>query len=294
MKRLLVVATAVIVLTACSKKSSPGEEEIIPVVEETLDFSLAFAEGTTLNNIITGRELPVVISGITDSHPQADVIYVLTPAGDDATKHQQRGKDYQMVVSEGRGVSVFDFIKWTQINKMEVTDVATPSTFYVQPKVPGTFQLDFELQRYNTTSQSLVGEPVTKTLVFNAVQFNFYLPYRFHNKPGWFDGDSTHEQWYYFSVDDGERENDTYLSNTNISERYEISSVYEGVTKNFSGLELNKDYEFKDSHRTRWRVDLLSIPQTIDIRVVQYLKNGTMNIIEYKKVPLANKKTEQI
>lgn len=288
MKKLLVVASVAIVLVACSKKSSPGAEEVEPVVEEKLEFSLAFAEGTSLNNIITDATLPVVVSGITDSHPKEDIIYVLRAMGNDATKHQQITKDYLMLSNNGGTASN------EQIDRMEVTDATGSVMFFVQPKVPGTFQLDFELQRYNTTTKSLVGDSVSKTLIFNAVSFSFYLPFRYHEKSGWFDGDSEYEQWYYFAINDGERENDNYLSNTNSSERYECFSTYDGVTKGIETLELNKDYVFKDNHRTRWRVDLATIPQTIDIKVVQYLKNGTKNIIEYKNVPLKNIKTEKI
>lgn len=119
------------------------------------------------------------------------------------------------------------------------------------------------------------------------VNINFSFPTAQVKKAGWFFGQhSVHKREFQFSIDDGNREYDSYLSNFSSADKYEYITYYDGQTK--SGvLEVGTYHHFRDNIETeKGPIPMQNVPQYITIEVVQYLKGGTKNIIKYENVKL--------
>lgn len=139
MKKILAI-TAVLLISACSKKSNQ-EDVPQPPVEDKISFSFGVKEGINTSNFRVGVQIPVDVTEITDTKSGSNFTYVLKPEGKDATLHQVFGEDYVLRVKDGDG--------FKDVDRFEITSVADLPSFIVEPKVAGTYQLDFTLQRYD-------------------------------------------------------------------------------------------------------------------------------------------------
>ncbi|WP_155284158.1 hypothetical protein [Capnocytophaga felis] len=274
MKRNFLLFVLLLTIMSCNKSPS---EEVQPKIEEKLSFSMGIRESVNVTNFRVGSHIPVDVTEIVDSHKGNDFIYQLRVVGNDATRHQVLGVDYDMRVKEG---SVFK-----DVASFEITDISKMPSFVIIPKVPGTFQLDFYLQKYDKTNQRNVGEPIAKQLIFSAVKINFSFPAT-EVREADFWNHSVHRREFKFSIDDGNREYDTYLSNLSSSKRYEYYTSYDGQVRQGEFVQ-GQWYEFRDSiERKKGPTPIQEMPQTITIYITQYLNNGLKNIIKYENVQL--------
>lgn len=273
MKKFLIF-TAVLFLGACNKSS---QEEEPNSTNENLSFSLNIQEGLNISNLRVGNHIPIELKEINDSNPESGFIYVLKPMGNDATRHQVLGVDYDLKVKKDNKLTDTSFIEIENVNDLP--------TLVIIPKVAGTFQLDFQLQKYDPTSKKYVGNIVEKQLVFNVVKINFHFPTQEVRTSGVFRN-SVHRREFKFSIDDGNREYDLYLSNYTSSKRYEYVTHYDNQVKS-GEFSLGNQIEFRDYiENIKEPKPMHEMPQTVTIEITQYLNNGLKNIIKYENVQL--------
>lgn len=140
--------------------------------------------------------------------------------------------------------------------------------FYIRPFVAGTFKHAYELQKY--INNKPVGTATKLNISFNAVKIN--LLFREKREMVWVDDDKQPPSMFvykkiqmakitsylYFTIDDGDEENDNYLSAPNVAQSYDISFLLHATEGNKSGAfianqeieldhkeELEKDYRDK-------------------------------------------------
>ncbi|MDO4228517.1 MAG: hypothetical protein Q4C98_01770 [Capnocytophaga sp.] len=272
--RVLLLLSIASMLWACSKSSSEDEQ---PLADDQLSFTIETSEGVNVSNLRVGNQIPIELKEITDSQAEEGLIYMFKPIGNDATRHQVLGTDYAFKLKEEtsfRDVSYVEIVTKNDLPK-----------FVIVPKVPGTFLLEFQLQRYDPNTKKFVGNPVNKQLVFNVVKINFHFPTQETRSSGTFRH-SIHRRDFKFSIDDGNREYDTYLSNYASSKRYEYITHYDGQTKS-GEFSVGGQYEFRDNIETKkGPIPMNEVPQTVTIEITQYLQNGLKNIIKYDNVQL--------
>ncbi|MDO4726601.1 MAG: hypothetical protein Q4A56_05215 [Porphyromonadaceae bacterium] len=207
-KLKLTILTALAVFAMWSCKETPinndpkdkegGNEE----QKANFDFSLTLDTQKDIQTIQVGDMLPITVN-IKDTNPGKNMIYVLKPIGKDPNKHQELKKDYRMY---NRNYILY----YKEINKVEIDYFAKEKTFRLKPIVPGTFQLDFEMQKYDTIQKKSIGKPVVQTFLFSAVKIKFYTSIRRDpNKKDYY------QRFYWFSIFDGDNKYDNYLSNYN-------------------------------------------------------------------------------
>lgn len=256
MKHFLTSLMVLFVMTSCSKNDDNQPQS---QTEWLTSFSMGIREGVDVSNFRVGYQIPVDVTEIIDVKPDQGFIYKLKVVGNDATRHQILGVDYALQLKQEEELR--------DISLIEITDLKTLPELVIVPKVPGTFHLNFELQKYDTATKKYVGEPLKKELIFNVVKINFYVSISFPRLE------------FKFSIDDGNREYDTYLSNTTSSKRYEYTTHFKGVTKSGDFL-VGTQYDFGSG---------LSIEgKTVTIEITQHLNNGLKNIIRYENVKIEN------
>ena len=137
--------------------------------------------------------------------------------------------------------------------------------FYIRPFVAGTFKHTYELQKY--INNKPVGTATKLNISFNAVKIN--LLFREKREMVWVDNGKLGmgyqkiqmakiTSYLYFTIDDGDEENDNYLSAPNVAQSYDISFLLHATEGNKSGAfvanqeieldhkeELEKDYRDK-------------------------------------------------
>lgn len=273
MRRLLLLLTASMVW-ACSESSSEDDQHL---VDDQLSFTVDVREGVNVSNFLVGNQVPIEIKEFTDSQTDNSLVYRLQVIGKDATKHQLLGVDYVLKV---KGEDSFTDVSYVEFpNRNDLPELI------IVPKVPGTFQLEFQLQRYDPNTKKFVGNPINKLLVFNVVKINFHFPTQQVKERGLFNH-SEHKREFKFSIDDGNREYDTYLSNYTSSKEYVYTTHYDGQTKS-GEFKVGGQYEFRDAIQTKASpIPMNEVPQTITIEITQHLQNGLKNIIKYENVQL--------
>ncbi|MDO5104364.1 hypothetical protein [Capnocytophaga sp.] len=257
MKHFLTSLMVLVIMTSCSKNSDDSKPQL--QTEGLTSFSMGIREGVDVSNFRVGYQIPVDVTEIIDAKPEQGFIYKLKVVGNDATRHQILGVDYALKLKQEEG--------FTDVSLIEITDLKTLPELVIVPKVPGTFHLNFELQKYDTATKKYVGEPLKKELIFNAVKINFYVSFSFPRLE------------FKFSIDDGNREYDTYLSNTTSSKKYEYTTLFEGISKSGDFL-VGTQYDFGSGLNIEGK--------TITIEITQYLNNGLKNIIRYENVKIEN------
>ncbi len=239
------------------------------------------------NNILVGEKVTFQITEITDKDYNENVIYKVKTLGYDATKHQVFGEDFTLQNKNGGAVD----------NNFEIKDKNNISPLYFIPKKPGTYDLEVSLQKYDVSKKENVGEPVIKYIAFFAVKITFDFPTKLKKKRPVKDD---YLMSFMFSIDDGERFKDNYLSNEKSTKSYTFRTEYEGEKISESENEdfvINKMFAFKKNpveftHDKVWDKDfdeaktkeLEKHPKTVNITVIQNFKDGKKNIIEYKNV----------
>lgn len=265
---------------SCSKEDTPEAttEDIEVTTPTAIDYTI---KASTQNNIIVGNRIPLILTNIIDENSVENIIYKFMPVGNDLTKHQQLNKDYYFLNKKKKKSGIFSSSSYKKISSLDIDNTDNVKDLFIQPLVAGSFQLNFTLQKYNTKTNEFVGEPITKEFIFNAVKINFTFPKKKTRESDLFNK-SKHRRWWKFSIDDGDRKFDTYLSNTNVTKEYIYETRYDSQKKS-GNLAVSTDYDFRNSVEKKQKAaDIRDYPQKVTIIITQLRTDGTKNIIEYK------------
>ena len=187
---------------------------------------------------------------ITDTKFKDGVSYTLRPKGKNAEFHQILGKDYIFCQYNTSNHM------WSSLQEIsDIKDIKYPINFGILPKSSGTFQLEFEVQKYDTTTKEAIGKPVTQKISFSVVEF-------------WFKSDKY----------------DDFLQVIGKAVRYDYEAVFDGQTKRGEFKE-NTELEFRDE--VEWQgvqPDPEDFPKHVKIIINQHLDDGTVNELVYKDI----------
>ena len=241
-KNLLLLASMVAVVTACSKSDS-GEDkkEPAPVVQQEKVFKAEIKETFsdsrhTSENVLVGELIPYEIE-ITDSDTNENTKYNLIFAKKEGSRHQTEGVDYEVYIDkEGTQKMSEERLQFSSAGKHK---------FYIKPLLPGSFFHKYELQK-TVNGQPVLQDNLTKELLFTAVKISAWYKSVETQEAGFFQH-SKHKNEFFFKVEDGEEETDNYLTkrinpNINYSYRFEYDNkVYQGE------LEIDKEIKCTES-----------------------------------------------
>lgn len=286
----LLIALVVLMLAACKKKDitpdNQNKDTEVEKVKDDFDFSLGFKEKSMINSFIVGKVNYVWFNiNIKDTAPEKNMVYILRPIGKEPSKHQKFKEDYTFhkgyipIVDKGMGVY------WGSIDEAIITNNTLKNyCFGVLPKNPGTFQLYFEMQKYDTVQKKNIGKSVVKPIAFSAVEIKFYTLTR--NNP---EKPKFRQRFYLFSIFDGDKANDKYLSNYDEVQGYTYKTSQPdggGFTGVFSASKkkLINRMEFRHNDEQKKYDPPINHRERINIKIIKHLKNNNTVEIEYKNV----------
>lgn len=266
----LFAALAAVVMTGCNKpndKKDNKHDTETPEPKKEFSFTMTFNEwykkkpNHNYSNIRRGYSVPFDIT-IKDTDPEKNIVYVLKPVNKiDAKRHQIFGKDFRLYEWKWGWP---DVIESKEIRIKDKND--TSNYALIDPIVPGLFQLDFQLQKYDTVEKKYIGDPVVvRASAFHVVQISAVV----------------REGKLWWTAVDGEQQYDTYLSNYSVAEKY---------TYEFKCGKVKKTGEFTEGDP--YSIDLeefggvQNLPDDFDLTIRQVLKNGDYNDIEYKDLSI--------
>lgn len=295
-KIFVLTALAVLILGACKKKDitpdNQGKDPEVEEVKDDLDFKLGFVDSKKISNLLIN--MPILFNiEITDTAPEPNILYRLKPIGNEVTKHQKFKKDYTLKSFNNHWTHIGEILK--DADQIEVKDISDSPKLAIVPKVPGTFQLYFEMQKYDTVQKKNIGKPVVRPIAFSAVDIQFLFPVK---QVGWKTKLGTkkdkYQRFFVFKIYDGDKENDKYLS-----DKVTVSK-YTYFTRQSDGAEFKGDFvaskakgphhEMEFRHSVVWEnqhPDLASFPQTVDITIYKHNEKGEVTqTIKYEDVAL--------
>lgn len=199
MKAIVYILLLSIFIGACQKeKIDPNTYQVS--VRENFTDSLKQIE-----NIQVDDYVPYTIT-LTDSKDGGE--YRLTSLKKGERYHQTIGKDFVFSLSNDPNIPINKEQKYIAFTNKGVHN------FYIRPLVPGTFKLTFELQKF--VDGEPVGEAIKINISFNVVKIKLMATelYIFPFNDRYF---------YNMIIDDGEGEEDTYLSNENQTQTLNVS-----------------------------------------------------------------------
>lgn len=282
-KIFVLTALAVLMLGACKKKDitpDKGKDPEVEEVKDDLDFKLGFVYKEMVSTLLSKTNVWISIA-ITDTAPEPNILYRLKPIGNDLTKHQNFKQDYTLKSFNKNG----DFFnKLKEVDYIEVKDISDDPKLIIFPKVPGTFQLYFEMQKYDTVQKKDIGKPVVRPIAFSAVDIKFYTLTR--NNP---EKPKLRQRFYLFSIFDGNKANDKYLSDYDEVQGYTYKTSQPdggGFTGVFSASKkkLINRMEFRHNDEQKKYDPPINHRERINIKIIKHLKDNNTVEIEYKNV----------
>lgn len=283
-KIFVLTALAVLMLGACKKKDitpdNQGKDPEVEEVKDDLDFKLGFVYKEMVSTLLSKTNVWISIA-ITDTAPEPNILYRLKPIGNDLTKHQNFKQDYTLKSFNKNG----DFFnKLKEVDYIEVKDISDDPKLIIFPKVPGTFQLYFEMQKYDTVQKKNIGKPVVRPIAFSAVDIKFYTLTR--NNP---EKPKLRQRFYLFSIFDGNKANDKYLSDYDEVQGYTYKTSQPdggGFTGVFSASKkkLINRMEFRHNDEQKKYDPPINHRERINIKIIKHLKDNNTVEIEYKNV----------
>ena len=283
-KIFILTALAVLMLGACKKKDitpdNQGKDPEVEEVKDDLDFKLGFVDKEMVSTLLSKTNVWISIA-ITDTAPEPNILYRLKPIGNDLTKHQNFKQDYTLKSFNKNG----DFFnKLKEVDYIEVKDISDDPKLIIFPKVPGTFQLYFEMQKYDTVQKKNIGKPVVRPIAFSAVDIKFYTLTR--NNP---EKPKLRQRFYLFSIFDGNKANDKYLSDYDEVQGYTYKTSQPdggGFTGVFSASKkkLINRMEFRHNDEQKKYDPPINHRERINIKIIKHLKDNNTVEIEYKNV----------
>ena len=211
MKRLLTYTLIIgICLGACSKKEekeAPNLDTYQATVKE--NFTDPFKR---IENIQVEDFIPYTLA-IEDSGDDENVEYRLTSVRESQDYHQTIGKDFGLYLKKDDNAPYDLEKKYISFSKKGNYD------FYIRPFVPGTFKLNFELQKF--INNKPVGKAIKINIIFNAVKITV-------GNEKIRCGMEEYCYSYYIIIDDGDEDGDTYLNAQNMIQRCIVTYMSNG------------------------------------------------------------------
>lgn len=285
-KFFVLTALAVLALGACKKKDiTPDNQGKDPEVEQgDFSFKLEITKGAT-GSFITerddrkpGERMVEVSLSITDTKFKDGVSYTLRPKGRNAELHQILGKDFEFYRYDTSNHT------WSGLQEIsDIKDIKYPVNFGILPLSSGTFQLEFEVQKYDTTTKEAIGKPVTQKISFSVVEF-WFMSDKWLSKNHLFYKYKKWKRNFRFKAFDGRRQYDDFLQVIGKAVRYDYEAVFDGQTKRGEFKE-NTELEFRDE--VEWQgaqPDPEDFPKHVKIIINQHLDDGTVNELEYNDI----------
>ena len=270
----LLAALAAVVLTGCNKPNDKKDNKHDPETPEPkkeFSFTMKFDERyTSFPNILVGDNYHNYVwydVNIKDTEPEKNIIYILKPVNKKvAIKHQVFEKDFTFWECK------WGWLEANKVKEIRIKDKNDTRNNYafVRPIVPGLFQLDFQLQKYDTVEKKYIGDPVVaRASAFHAVQISAFV----------------REGKLWWTAVDGDQQNDTYLSNYSVAEKY---------TYEFKCGKVKKTGDFTEGDPYSINLGefggVQNLPDDFDLTIRQVLKNGDYNDIEYKDLLIKKNK----
>ena len=280
----LLIALVVLMLAACKKKDvtpdNQNKDTEVEKVKDDLDFKLRFVKKEWVNTLLINRPILFNIE-ITDTAPEPNILYKLKPIGNDVTKHQNFKTDYTLKSYNNHCTHIWDILKDADL--IEVKDISDSPKLAIVPKVSGTFQLYFEMQKYDTVQKN-IGKSVVKPIAFSAVEIKFYTLTR--NNP---EKPKFRQRFYLFSIFDGDKTNDRYLSDYDEVQGYTYKTSQPdggGFTGVFSASKegaINR-MEFRHNDEQKKYDPPINHRDRINITIIKHLKSNKKIELDYKDV----------
>ncbi|MDO5104327.1 hypothetical protein [Capnocytophaga sp.] len=272
MKKNFIWAMLLLVIVAC-RKSDPDVNPPAPIDPNAFGMSISNIYNDpikNLTNIQVGDYIPYSVE-ITDTQDNATYSLLLIKEGE--KYHQTLGKDYELYIDNEKGEKQkLEVLKNDKVNYV-IFNKKGKHYFYVKPLLPGTFKLVYELQK------QIDGKPIGNTnkqeTLFNAVKIKLWVvTEETRNFP------LITKRNFYFEIDDGKDEADTYLTSDNqMSQSYLLT--YDG--KDYTGEFNQGAIRFIVDRKDQWRqkLDVLFVNR---IFITQSRANKQQDIIEYHNV----------
>lgn len=271
-KIMFLVATLLaIVVVGCTNTNGVNSEPTKPDTDnpnKEFSFNMTFnKEYKNSNNLYVGEKYDNCVwydVNIKDTDPEKDIVYILKPVNTiDTTRHQVFEKHFK--ICEQRMIGDDSIL--VLVKEIKIKDKNQPNNYaFVQPLVPGLFQLDFQLQKYDTVAKKNIGEPIiTRAKAFHAVQISAIV----------------RRGMLWWQANDGEQLNDTYLSNYSDVDKY---------TYEFSCGNVKKVGEFKES--VPYGIDsdefggVQNVPYFFNLTIKRVYKNSNFKDLEYKGIKI--------
>lgn len=265
MKRFLTFTLIISVcLGACSKKEENNPDSYQAAVKE--NFTDPFKR---IENIQVEDFIPYTIA-IEDTADDENVEYRLTSIRKSQDYHQTIGKDFGLYLKKDDNTPYDLGKKYISFSKKGMYD------FYIRPFVPGTFKLNFELQKF--TNNKPIGTPVKINVIFNAVKIIVgYEKKQEGNNNKYYNS-------YYIIINDGNEKEDTYLNAQNMIQKCIVTFIREGkewsTDKNRTILP-GKKFEYTTDYDNSPDAHKFPIKK---IRITQTTLNYPEFVIEYYNI----------
>ncbi|MDO5104328.1 hypothetical protein [Capnocytophaga sp.] len=231
MKKIRIITSIFfLAFASCSKGGNDTEDTPPPVIDpDAFSFSIKNIFNhpeKNLTNIQVGDYIPFAIE-IGDTQDNAS--YSLLLIKENQKHHQTLGKDYELYVDNEKGEKQKMNIQKNDALNYVVFDKKGKHYFYIKPLLPGTFKHVYELQKQ--VDGKIVGSSKKQEILFNSVLLSVWFEREETQSAGLFQH-SKHKNNFYFKIDDGIEQDDTYLTSQNgITQRYYIEydgKVHEG------------------------------------------------------------------
>ncbi len=283
MKKIFICIILSTLFLSCKDKETLTENPVIKkevLPEPKLNFEI---EEVSRNNILLNNN-PHIKLEISDFPDLSDLgeneVYKIELEGKDSQKHQVLDSDFNFCILENG--------KYINITAYNINKESDYKNLYIKPLKAGSYALNFKLQKYNTKSNNYIGKSAVQSILFNCVKVYFRFPSEMISKANIIKWHRDYRRMWFLKLDDGKQPTDTYLSNYDLSKEYILETNYDGDNRKTT------NYKVGNEHKFRWDYDSESdpinyrdssiFPKTMNITVTQKLKNGRLNIIEYKNV----------
>jgi hypothetical protein len=278
MRKILLVSITLIALFSCSKDENtsapPPPLTTNPVVVAPKEVSFKLTpqphEGG-FANFQTGEVVGYKVE-ITDENNDSGT-YILTPDGQDQTKHQIEDTDY-----------VFGDYESTITNPKpsleNISYVLKTGEFKIKILKPGTFTLKFDLQKF--VAGKKVGFPISQIVYFSAVTFGAGSNYKSFSS-------TVQSRRFLFGVNCGDEVTDTYLTDAeNFTYTYQTEyNKTDRDGKELGGMTGNLIDSYKEFSPYRDRKSFVDdfLSSTFNVIVTVKSKNGELtNVIKYSNI----------
>ena len=217
-----------------------------------------------IENIQVEDFIPYTIA-IEDTGDDENVEYRLTSIRESQDYHQTIGKDFGLYLKKDDNTPYDLEKKYISFSKKGMYD------FYIRPFVPGTFKLNFELQKF--INNKPIGTPVKFNVIFNDVKI----------KVGYIL-DGSHYS-YYIIINDGNGKEDTYLNAQNMIQRCVVTYIRNGkelITNESRTILPGEKFEYTTELKDN-SPDIHKFPIK-KIRITQTTSDYSEFVIEYYNI----------